>query len=476
MKKVAVNPYMPGWEYVPDGEPHVFGDRVYVYGSHDKAGGEAYCEENYVCWSAPLDDLSDWKCHGESYRREQDPINTDGHLPLCAPDVAQGPDGRYYMYYAMDFEYICVAVSDVPQGPFEFYGTVHYPDGKNVTEGVRFDPGILSEEGGNYLYYGFCPPFHHPTMGPDVNEGSYMVELEDDMLTVRNAPVCVAYGYEAMKGTDYEEHPFYEAPSIRHYGDLYYFIYSSLQGHELCYATAETPQGPFRYQGVLISNGDLGYKGRTEPLNFYANNHGSMVKIDERYYIFYHRHTHGTHFSRQACAEQVYMNEDGTFDQAEMTSCGLNGDSVPAAGIYSAYIICNLLGPDGAYKIPSNPAERPENAPYLFQEEDKAADHGLNQYVRNLRGGTACAVKYLDFDTCIQHEAMLRIRGESAKVTMHLDDPDTEPFYTVITEKTDTWRTYRGNFDKIKGIHAVWFCFDLEKETDKIDFSDFGFQ
>ena len=24
----AFNPYLPSWEYVPDGEPHVFGDRV----------------------------------------------------------------------------------------------------------------------------------------------------------------------------------------------------------------------------------------------------------------------------------------------------------------------------------------------------------------------------------------------------------------------------------------------------------------
>ncbi len=30
------NPYLPGWEYIPDGEPHVFGDRVYIYGAHDK--------------------------------------------------------------------------------------------------------------------------------------------------------------------------------------------------------------------------------------------------------------------------------------------------------------------------------------------------------------------------------------------------------------------------------------------------------
>ena len=33
------NPYLPLYEYIPDGEPHVFGDRVYLYGSHDRAGG-----------------------------------------------------------------------------------------------------------------------------------------------------------------------------------------------------------------------------------------------------------------------------------------------------------------------------------------------------------------------------------------------------------------------------------------------------
>ena len=35
MKQQALNPYLPGWEYIPDGEPHIFGDRVYIYGSHD---------------------------------------------------------------------------------------------------------------------------------------------------------------------------------------------------------------------------------------------------------------------------------------------------------------------------------------------------------------------------------------------------------------------------------------------------------
>ena len=24
------NPYLPSWEYIPDGEPRVFGDRIYA--------------------------------------------------------------------------------------------------------------------------------------------------------------------------------------------------------------------------------------------------------------------------------------------------------------------------------------------------------------------------------------------------------------------------------------------------------------
>lgn len=52
MKKQAVNPYLPGYEYISDGEPYVFGDRVYVYGSHDKFNGEVFCMNDYVCWSA----------------------------------------------------------------------------------------------------------------------------------------------------------------------------------------------------------------------------------------------------------------------------------------------------------------------------------------------------------------------------------------------------------------------------------------
>ena len=72
MKTLAFNPYLPSYEYVPDGEPYVFGDRVYVFGSHDRFGGTEFCMNDYVGWSAPVDDLGAWRYEGVIYKATQD--------------------------------------------------------------------------------------------------------------------------------------------------------------------------------------------------------------------------------------------------------------------------------------------------------------------------------------------------------------------------------------------------------------------
>src|SRR6516164_8744082 len=103
----SLNPLLPSNEFIPDGEPRVFGDRVYLYGSHDLAGG-GMCGGDYVTWSAPLADLGAWRYEGVIYRAVQDPFvaarragGKNGMLDrLFAPDVLE-IDGRYYMYYGV---------------------------------------------------------------------------------------------------------------------------------------------------------------------------------------------------------------------------------------------------------------------------------------------------------------------------------------------------------------------------------------
>ena len=119
----AYNPYLPSYEYVPDGEPRVFGDRLYIYGSHDKFNGKTYCENDYVCWSCDVNDRGNWKYEGVMYRKEQDP-GFKGEMQLFAPDVVRGVDGRYYLYYVLNgLNAVSVAVAEKPNGPLRFTDT-----------------------------------------------------------------------------------------------------------------------------------------------------------------------------------------------------------------------------------------------------------------------------------------------------------------------------------------------------------------
>lgn len=471
-KHLGVNPYLPSWEYVPDGEPRVFGNRVYVYGSHDRVRGEDYCMEDYVVWSAPLDDLGDWRYEGIVYRRDQDPDNPDGHARMYAPDVVQGPDGRYYMYYGTSvIEYTGVAVSDSPAGPFEYYGKVLNPDGSHIA-GVEFDPGVLVQGENVYLYYGFSPEAEYPLTGnfsilKEIMPGAYVVKLDKDMKTAVSDAVMVANGWSSAKGTCFEEHPFFEASSVRYIKGKYYFVYSSLQGHELCYAISDSPFGPFEFGGVIISNGDVGITDI--PRAYMGNNHGGIAYMNGEYYIFYHRHTHGIQFCRQGCAEKMQILEDGRIPQVEMTSCGLNQGALPADEEYPAYIICNLSGPDVPYVIPYG-TEYDTSVPRLVEtEEERKEDRTM--YLTNICSPSVCGVKYLQFNG--ENEVCITYKGGAGKIYVSLDSEKNVPVAVVDVEKTENWKTQCTEMEKQEGIHAVFFRFLPDNET--MDFGRFQF-
>lgn len=397
--KQAFNPFLPSYEYIPDGEPHVFGDRVYLFGSHDRFGGTSFCMNDYVCWSAPTDDLKSWRCEGVIYRREQDPLNPNGEHALFAPDVCRGPDGRYYLYYALDFvSVISVAVCDTPAGKYEFCGHVRFKDGHVLSsragEPYAFDPAVLCEGDNVYLYMGYCPyPPRHLMEVPKTYTHAWVYRLERDMLTIAGEGKPVAPSFSNSAGTGFEGHEFFEASSIRKAGDKYYFIWSSYYGHELCYAVAPSPEGPFEFGGTIISNGDIGIGGITDENdcnNYIGNNHGSIEKIGGKWYVFYHRHTNGTSFSRQACAEEIKILPDGSIPQVEMTSCGLNGGPLAGKGKYPARIACNLKSACGTMRgdIPRGGAH-----PY-FTQDGADGDEEAFQHIANLKDGALCAFKY----------------------------------------------------------------------------------
>lgn len=430
----GVNPYLPSWEYIPDGEPRVFGDRLYIFGSHDRFAGRKYCMNDYVTWSAPLDDLTHWTSHGVSYRKDQDPGNPRSRRALWAPDVAKGADGRYYLYYGMEFvPRLSVAVADSPEGPYEFLGHVTYAGGPVLGaqpgDVFPFDPGVLVDVDGRiFVYFGFGPT--EPVVSFNINrhkllhEGAYVVELDNDMRTIREGPKLIAPMSGKAAGTSFEGHEFYEASSIRRIDDTYYFAYSSIHGHELCYATSQKPDRDFEFAGVLVSNGDIGFKGRSksDALNYFANNHGGLLNIGQDWFIFYHRHTNREQVSRQAMAEPIERTADGQFVQAEMSSSGLNRGPLAGAGRYSARIACVLQSARGAGPTPYKSIVRRGKHPF-FTQSGPDRHGGEDQYIANMRNGAVAGFKY--FALTATRGIQIESRGASGEflVSHELDGP-----------------------------------------------------
>ena len=435
MKKQVFNPYLPNYEYIPDGEPHVFNDRLYIFGSHDRFNGKKFCMNDYVCWSAPVCDLSDWRYEGIIYKKTQDPDNPDGSLSMYAPDVAKGPDGRYYLYYALADQFkLNVAVCDEPAGCYEYYGCVRHADGVvwGEKEGdiMPFDPAVLVDDDGQVHLYAGQGPMNktHARFSKGARDSAFHVLLEADMKTMRTEPVKIVPNCMESEGTGFESHEFFEASSVRKFNGKYYFIYSSVLSNELVYAVSESPDKGFRYCGTLHSNGDIGLSGMfragyiSKPDKriraYTGNNHGSIARISGHYYIFGHRQTNASMFSRQGVAEEIFMDENGLFHQAEMTSCGLNGRPLKGIGVYPAAIACNLQSKKGACM--SYPTLQTKSHPRLTQDgEDRECDPG--QYISNMRSGALAGFKYFDFETERPEGITLKIRGKADGV-MHVYD------------------------------------------------------
>lgn len=160
----------------------------------------------------------------------------------------------------------------------------------------------------------------------------------------------------------------------------YCFVYSSEHNHDLCYAMADSPKGPFTYGGVLVDIGDLylnGNEDETHASNYLGNTHGGMLQIEDQWYIFYHRQTNRSSYARQACAEKLERRGDGGFQQAEITSCGLNQGALKGIGTYEARIACNLWSITGTGRYDGkSPKQKLKDHPYFTQSGKDRENNG----------------------------------------------------------------------------------------------------
>lgn len=365
----AQNPYLPLWEYIPDGEPYVFEDpdkpgeyRVYVYGSHDSLK-EFYCGREQVVWSAPVNDLNNWRYDGLVYKlttdRDGNLLNQNGEGDvLYAPDITEvvEKDGSktYYFYpNVQGSREGVIAKGKRPDGPFESCSWSN-DDPKLGISILRFDPAVFVDDDGRvYGYWGF--------------ERSYGAELDPKTMCTVKAGTQVKE--DMVSGRHQEgDFRFFEASSLRKVKDKYVFIYSrwSKDGdlnmpesnYTLAYAYSDNPLGPWTYGGTIIDGRarDIDENGKTiATAHPQGNTHGSICEINGKWWVFYHRQTGLSQYSRQAMVAPIEVSvEEGkggkvTISEGEYTSEGFSVEGLNPLHKTAAGLACYYTGPKPAW-------------------------------------------------------------------------------------------------------------------------------
>lgn len=409
----AQNPYLPLWEHLPDGEPRVFEDpdhpgkyRAYIIGSHDITYS-GYCGNDIRMWSAPVEDLSQWKDEGPIFS-----WYVDGQWDtMFAPDLVETTDRKtgkktYWLYpHSRGWRRVpMVCKGDRPNGPFTPVNLTK--DGRQCLPGslIDFDPSVFIENITDkkdpdydkgfraYVFYGF----QHSTaceldqntmysMRPDTKLHDYFIPASARYGVVRDPEGTT---YPALyKGQNPGDFNFFEASSIRQVGNKYVMVFSGYSGPDyglgstnsaLRYAFGDSPLGPWRSGGVLVdSRGVVENEDGSHLMTTNAahNTHGSLQQINGQWYVFYHRPPRGFGNARQAMVAPVKItwdkksvadggvvkitaydpyaknNEwtakasDGTqYTGAEVTSEGFQIFGLPPYNYYSAGIACFMTG------------------------------------------------------------------------------------------------------------------------------------
>lgn len=278
-------------DYMADPSGHVFGDRLYIYPSHDRESGipendngDHFDMRDYHVLS--LDDPDQAEAVDLGKILDVDDIPWAGRQ-LWDSDVVE-KDGRYYLIYSLkdknDVFHLGVAIADCPEGPF-----TPLPD--PIRGSYSIDPCAFKDDDGEiYVYFGglwggqlqryrdnkalesaVLPEGAEPSLPARV------VRMTADVTQFAEEPhpvVIVDDEGNPLRADD--PHRFFEASWMHKRNGLYYFSYSTGDSHLLCYATSTSPYGPFRFRGELL-----------QPVVGWTTHH-SIVEWRNRWFLLHH--------------------------------------------------------------------------------------------------------------------------------------------------------------------------------------------
>ena len=196
---IAQNPFILN-QFTADPSARVFGNRVYVYPSHDILSGNGrgrigwFCMADYHVFSS--ENLTDWTDHGVIINQNKVKWVDSTSYSMWAPDCIFR-NGKYYFYFptkSNDTIYgkgftIGVAIADKPSGPF-----IPQPEPIKKVHGI--DPNVfIDKDGQAYLYW--------------ASGKIYVAKLKENMLDLASEPQVV----EGLPEIGLKEGPFLVRPA-----------------------------------------------------------------------------------------------------------------------------------------------------------------------------------------------------------------------------------------------------------------------
>lgn len=295
----AQNPIVRN-QYSADPSARVFGDRVYVYPSHDILATEGkgrvgwFCMEDYHVFSSA--NLTDWTDHGMLITQNKIPWVKPDSYSMWAPDCIER-NGKFYFYfptspkdtvaYGRGFR-IGVAIADKPTGPF-------IPQPEPIKDVRGIDPNVFIDKDGQAYIYWSAGNIYGAKLKAN------MLELDSEVKILGELP---------NKGLK-------EGPYLFERNGIYYLTYPHVENkiERLEYAISNSPLGPFKVTGVIMDESESGC----------WTNHHSLIEFKNQWYLFYHDKDYSPKFdkARSIRADSLFFNADGTIKKVIPTLRGI---------------------------------------------------------------------------------------------------------------------------------------------------------
>lgn len=276
----------------------VYKNTVYLYVGHDTAAvdDKTYKMPDWLVYSST--DMVHWKSYGPCLSVK------DFAWASYAANAAQciERDGKFYWYISIIHKSnadskggvaIGVAVSDKPTGPFKdaigkaLITNEMTTDMKHAWDDL--DPSVyVDDDGQAYLFWG--------------NGSCKWAKLKKNMIEL-DGPIHT-----------FKPQNFTEAPWFYKRKGLYYLVYAANFPETIEYCTAEKPEGPWTYRGLIQDQSPNS-----------STTHPAIIDYKGKSYYFYHNGVlpTGGSYRRSVCVENLYYNNDGTIQKIIQTNEGV---------------------------------------------------------------------------------------------------------------------------------------------------------